>query len=209
MKWRGVLAALLIMVPAGCSRSYSAHYRTTVQVRTPQGVVAGAAVRTVWLGRSMPNPIPLPGEDRPHWEEHGEAVAVDLPSGQTLFALVGDPVEEGWLIRDEPAARSDEGFQLWPNTPVSPRWKTPYKLPLLVRFRDIGDPTSIERVDPNNLAASFGPGYSLKSIRVQKTYDAVTTGIDKRLSWLHGYPKWMSVGGPDFGANRFSTEAMK
>ena len=34
----------------------------------------------------------------------------------------------------------------------------PGDLPLLVRFRDINDPTTVERVDPNDLAASFGPG---------------------------------------------------
>ena len=60
----------------------------------------------------------------------------------------------------------------------------PGDLPLLVRFRDINDPKTVERVDPNDLAASFGPGVYLKRATVEITRDPVTTGIVKRLSWL-------------------------
>jgi hypothetical protein len=35
--------------------------------------------------------------------------------------------------------------------------------PRLVRFRDINDPKTVEKVDPTNLPASFGPGYGLKA----------------------------------------------
>jgi hypothetical protein len=38
----------------------------------------------------------------------------------------------------------------------------PGEMPLLVRFRDMNDPKTLERVDPNDLAASFGPGVYLK-----------------------------------------------
>jgi hypothetical protein len=55
---------------------------------------------------------------------------------------------------------------------------------MLVRFRDIADPTSVEKVDPDNLAASFGEGVKLRRITVQLTDDPVTTGIEKRLGWL-------------------------
>ena len=56
--------------------------------------------------------------------------------------------------------------------------------PLLVTFADPADPTSVQRVDPANLAASFGPGVTLKRITVEVTNDPVTTGIEKRLGWL-------------------------
>jgi hypothetical protein len=39
----------------------------------------------------------------------------------------------------------------------------------------------VQRVDPANLAASFGPGIRLKRITVEVTDDDVTTGIEKRL----------------------------
>ena len=53
--------------------------------------------------------------------------------------------------------------------------------PMLVTFTDIDDPSSVQRVDPANLAASFGPGVTLKRITVEVTKDPVTTGIEKRL----------------------------
>ena len=60
----------------------------------------------------------------------------------------------------------------------------PGDLPLLVRFRDINDPRTVERVDANDLAASFGPGVYLKRATIEITRDPVTTGIEKRLAWL-------------------------
>jgi hypothetical protein len=53
--------------------------------------------------------------------------------------------------------------------------------PLLVVFRDIGDPSSVERVEPTDLAAAFGPGYALRRITVQVTDAEVTTGNEARL----------------------------
>ena len=65
----------------------------------------------------------------------------------------------------------------------------PTGYPKLVYFRDIADPTSVEEVDPDNLAASFGPSVRLKRITVLVTNDDVTTGIEKRLGWLSEYPE--------------------
>ncbi|MCC6479158.1 MAG: hypothetical protein IT552_08115, partial [Sphingomonadaceae bacterium] len=53
--------------------------------------------------------------------------------------------------------------------------------PMLVTFKDLADPTSVEQVDPDDLAASFGRGYRLKSITVQVTDAPVTVGIGDRL----------------------------
>jgi hypothetical protein len=47
----------------------------------------------------------------------------------------------------------------------------------------------VQRVDPANLAASFGPGIRLKRITVEVTDDDVTTGIEKRLRWLGDHPE--------------------
>ena len=46
-------------------------------------------------------------------------------------------------------------------------------LPLLVRFRDLNDPMSVERVDPLDIAKSFGAGTKL----VSATLEIVPTGI--------------------------------
>ena len=59
--------------------------------------------------------------------------------------------------------------------------------PRLFTFRDINDPTTVEQVDPANLAASFGEGVKLARATIELTDAQVTTGIEKRLSWLNRY----------------------
>ena len=41
------------------------------------------------------------------------------------------------------------------------------RLPRLVTFRDTADPTSVERVDPDDLASTFGPGVRLESVTLE------------------------------------------
>lgn len=56
--------------------------------------------------------------------------------------------------------------------------------PRLVRFRDIADPMSVEKVDADDLPASFGEGYAIKRITAQITDEKVTDEISARISWL-------------------------
>lgn len=56
--------------------------------------------------------------------------------------------------------------------------------PLMVRFSDINDPASIQKVDPKNLAASFGEGVELRSVRVEITDGPISTKVHKKLPWL-------------------------
>jgi hypothetical protein len=65
----------------------------------------------------------------------------------------------------------------------------PSNYPMLVRFRDMSDPKSVQQVDPDNLAKSFGKGVKLRRITVERTDDPVTTGIRERLKWLGEYPE--------------------
>jgi hypothetical protein len=73
-------------------------------------------------------------------------------------------------------------------------------LPLLVRFRDIDDPKSVEEVDPLDIGKSFGAGAELVRATIEIvpvgiwplnsfgiTGEPITTGIEKRLSWLPQY----------------------
>ena len=48
--------------------------------------------------------------------------------------------------------------------------------PMMVRFRNINDPKSVERVKPEAIG--------VKRILLETTSDDVTTGIEKRLGWL-------------------------
>ena len=65
-------------------------------------------------------------------------------------------------------------------------WVIANKLPLLVRFRDLNDPKTVERIDPRDLATSFGLEVGLKRATIEVVHDPLTTGIEKRLSWLVG-----------------------
>lgn len=57
--------------------------------------------------------------------------------------------------------------------------------PLLVTFTNITNPTTVQRVDPDNLAATCGPGVSLKRITLEITDELVTEGkIESVLGWL-------------------------
>ena len=61
----------------------------------------------------------------------------------------------------------------------------------LVRFGDIKNPETVERVDRNDLAKSFGPGVSSKRATIEITDDPVTTGIEQRLPWWNGPFPWL------------------
>jgi len=56
--------------------------------------------------------------------------------------------------------------------------------PLLVTFSDVDDPKSLQKLDPDNLAAIFGEGYKLKSITLEITDEPVTKGrVEQVLGW--------------------------
>jgi hypothetical protein len=72
-------------------------------------------------------------------------------------------------------------------------------LPLLVRFRDINNPMTVEKVHPLNLETSFGPGVKLTSATLEIapagiwpfswlgiTGEPITNNIEERLHWLAG-----------------------
>jgi hypothetical protein len=69
-------------------------------------------------------------------------------------------------------------------------------LPQLVRFRDVNDPKTVESVNPFNIGERFGPGAKLVRATLEIVPAGVwpfdggeplTTGIEKRLSWLPQY----------------------
>jgi hypothetical protein len=171
-------------------------YRLMAEVQTPEGVRSGSSViETVW-DRGLSGAT-----------VRGEAVAVDLPDGQTLFILLRTASNPDWAAGvpgidppDDPKhpVNADEreaeaGRQVaWmrANRDVHYLWggdvpedKAQY-LPYMVRFTNLSDPKSIKLVAPGDLAAAFGAGYSLRSLTVQITDAPVTAEIGSRLPWL-------------------------
>ncbi len=182
------LAATLSMTFSGCSTKPSYRYKMVVEVETPQGVKIGTAVRAVSFH------VRMEGGDMA--KVRGEAVAVDLPGGQSLFALLsghdGFGDYSAWIadwalkrpLSTNGANAGYEAGRFAEIYPTRPKTKSPIgttSTPLLVRFKNIADPKSVERVDPAALDAAFGAGVTLKRITVEVTDDPVTLGIEKRL----------------------------
>jgi len=179
-------------------------YRMTVEVMTPQGLRTGQSVVESRIEHGVSFGSDAPGIS---YKLRGEAVAVDLGDGRVLFALLrgaknsDGPAYYAYLLwqafshgaRTEPMPPAD--LLNAQSTPLR-KWARRHDLqldlpreayPLLVTFRDTADPTSVERVDPADLAATFGPGFELRRITAEITNGRVTSGIAKRLTWLSRY----------------------
>ena len=191
----GGCALLVIPVLSGCYRQLETfRYRLTVEVETPQGLRSGSSVIEVQT-RDQGRGFPGPEAGGIRHNVRGEAVAVDLPGGRTLFALLKQggkrafnfPEMAPYWAFSPPASTSNPSFDERHKLVVEGQGVhvlDPSYYPLLVRFRGIHDPTSVELVDPQDLTASFGPGVTLKRVTIEITDDPVTTGIERRLNWL-------------------------
>jgi hypothetical protein len=64
---------------------------------------------------------------------------------------------------------------------------------MLVRFRDVNVPGTVERLDPNHLPDRLGAGTDLIGATMEITDDPVTTAVENVLGWLQGgFPeKWL------------------
>lgn len=198
------LALAALMVP-GCAFADDTapdyRYRLTVEVETPEGLKAGSSVIEVQqtLVRAGSSPAHQAVERR----VRGEAVAVDLPGGKTMFALLRSDNDIDWASRvfvllapkrkqtfedsldDVLEVKGEQALpRMWPAVSTIPE-RSAY--PMLVTFNDLAKPESVAAVDPDDLAATFGDGVKLKRITVELTDDPVTTGIEERLGWLPSY----------------------
>lgn len=196
--WLALAALLLSGCAAAEDKAPDYRYRLTVEVETPEGPKTGSSVIEVQqtLVRAGGSPANQAVERR----VRGEAVAVDLPGGKTLFALLRSENNIDWASYvfvylapqkkgEHFADQMDDVLEV-KGKQVLPRMWPPVAFleersayPMLVTFGDLADPTSVALVDPDDLAATFGEGVRLKRITVQLTDDPVTTGIEQRLRW--------------------------
>ena len=168
---------------------YTYRYRLTVDVAVDGKVVSGSTVREISNRRPY------------HRSIDGEAAIVDLGQRGVLFAtLYDDDLSNVPTMMAEHVFR--RAFKLPQNyTPPEGQgnqveiWRqitelkdcaelTPRERPLLLRFRDLKVPASVERVDPLNLAASFGPGVSLRAITICVVDDPASRIVNGYLPWL-------------------------
>lgn len=235
MARRGILGLLATLGSAtmlrGCGfLGYSSYrFKMTVEVETPHGLKTGSSVYEV---RAYKTRDLATGGGSSDSDLRGEALALDLPGGKTLFALLKTVNTSGHddlaymsmrsldpafnYNRAESAQRIASGDGL-----KSPAEVVPSDYPLLVTFRNVADPTSVEAVDSTKLAANFGAGVRLKRILVELAAGSVTVGIEKKLGWLLTHRGTLKPNPPPFlddpkdpdlrllSAASFSTEIRK
>lgn len=195
---------MLVLLPALCScfQWYPKYrYRLTVVVDTPEGVKQGSAIIEVETSLQT-----LPG---PGIRQHavGEAAVVDLGKRGLLFALPRGERYYDWagqlystLTPLPPKGMVDVAAIANFRVKAAQEAKAPIVVPrrfnmrshrsdisgypLLVRFRDPADYRTLERVDPDDLAAAFGAGVKLDKVVVQITHDDPERRVIKYLPWL-------------------------
>jgi len=181
-----MLAGCLLL--AGCgwfAERWEWNQKLTVEVSTPEGLRSGSAVSHVsWREANALGNYPA--------DYSGEATVVDMGQGRYLFALIGEETKQiaAHTLHAELGEQRSDYEKLFPKI-MSFRGLRDVprdRYPLLVTFTDINDPKTVRKVDPDNLAATFGPGVSLKRITLEITDEGVTEGaMEKVLPWWTEY----------------------
>lgn len=177
----GAALALYALFPIYCWNQ-----KIQIVVETPNGIKTGHAVtRVQW--NNPPKILP----DVAGWSSSvkGEATIVDLGENKYIFALLGGVDRTAFkLFRNgrEKISRADliSRIQSSEGTPEGIKPIPLDETPLLVTFEDINDPKTVKKLNPNNLAATFGEGYTLNAITLEITGESVTEGkIESALGW--------------------------
>lgn len=174
---------------SGCAKlkTYTYKYKFTISVRDQGQLKTVSQVVSVQEStteeRKAANPPKL----------CGEAAALQLRSGKTLFVLLKGVYHEQvsgqtqWQnsptlvllkrfgLETEWTYRSDSGIRLLPkiNTEIDLQY---YEMPDFVTFRNIRDPTTIQQVYSQNFEAVLGDGVTLERATLQVTNEEVTRG---------------------------------
>jgi len=171
--------------------SFTYKYRMTVEVDTPEGVKSGSSVIEVHTTQWPEGWRNMFGGHTENSKAIGEAVVVDLGDKGMLFtASLGTYSERLYPLiftKGGYGSRKPGGVPGYA-TAVDFKASIPVKhYPLLVRFKDLQDPMTVEEVKPNDLVSSFGEGFALKSISVESTTDPIKWKVEKILPWLPQY----------------------
>jgi hypothetical protein len=192
----GIVVGLVLLGMSSCWLAYGPthiRYRLTIDVKDGDSVRSGSSVVEVAYNVTLPIFRAFGGLE---WAASvsGNAVTVDLGTKGLLFAIfrVGNygnmsiylPIAAYRLKNPDNSPEQVEAdlTQLkrksgWAAVPKD-------ALPTLIRFGNIDDPNSAEQLDPSNLAASFGAGVELKSVRLELTNDPITPVPAVWPAWL-------------------------
>ncbi len=148
-----LLGQIVFLLLAFVREHHVWHQNLTVTVETPSGEHTGSAVVEV---RAAFGQQPLSGNEV-EYAYQGEATVVEVAPGKYLFALLGGSEERFYYAARDRFKGKERGEWLYD----IPKQTEPVELigkgvPLLVTFADITDPTTVTRVDPDDLDAGFG-----------------------------------------------------
>ena len=158
----GLLAALVIGDQIRINRP-GHKYRLAVEVETPEGVKSASGVLAVHPDRGYSRSGSTLTK--------GDAVWVDLGGGKNLLALLAHIDDKGLeldgmnyvALRAFNAAGRKTTFnamnQMTGTAPV-----TGALIPVLATFTDINDPATMRVVKPDDLEATYGKGFRLRSV---------------------------------------------
>jgi hypothetical protein len=146
------------LFPATTSRAL----KITAEVETPQGLRSGSSVIEL---SSASIPKWLPGSTGYSFQLRGESPVVNLGDGKRLFVLLedehgGQDVMSLFRLTEREV---DHGLDV-------------DNYPVLVTFTDPDDAASVVKVSPENFAAIFGNGYSLRRILAEAVSEPPTFG---------------------------------
>lgn len=178
LKFAGLILIVLFVISLFPSSGPRITKRFTVEVATPQGIRTGSSVIS---SQSSKAPWWFPAFGASSQRIRGEAVAVDLGGGRMLFVPL-DPVTMIPSAVDHTGTSLKDYFR--PNLVGQDGLVADLKYLNVVTFEHMSDPASARRVDPLDLGAVFGPGYSLRSLRVKDTSDPVTLPNTARFKTL-------------------------
>ncbi len=168
------------------------HQKMTLEVEADGQVYTGSSVVRVSVreNNTMTKRLGYPYK----FGAMGEAAFVEIPGQRYLFALLsGGPADSEPqtnainIFKDQLPRDGAERFAIVAKSRLK-KDIPPSLYPLLVTFADINDPTSVKEVNPNDLAATFGPAAKLKRITLEITDEPVTEGtIESVLGWYWEY----------------------
>lgn len=187
---------------SGCSDTYEWNEKVTVEVETPDGLKTASSVQAIELIHTWAG---LPEMKGASTYFKGEAVVMEVLPGRFLFALLSSERRSDQrlslfynnelddLYRRELGLKAGEYKHNTVQEKMALTLKTKgrsmampsYYYPLLVTFKDINDPSSVQKVEPDNLSAVFGSGVKLKRITYEIVDEPVTKGqVLTALSWI-------------------------
>ena len=192
---------------SGCSDTYEWNEKVTLEVETPDGLKTASSVQAIKLIHTWAG---LPEMKGASASLKGEAVVLEVLPGRFLFALLSSERDRSRrlnlfynselddLYRRELGLKAGEYKNRTVPEKVALTLRTKghamamptYYYPLLVTFKDINDPASVQKISPGNLSAVFGSGVKLKRITFEIVDEQMTHGkIETVIKWFSKYRK--------------------